>query len=403
MANYNYKITFSYVHKVSKSKYDQYDFGTNNVAGCIIHSDYINNNMPVIILDIAIESVIANIMVDTNNIQNDYIVLNISKYNAEDDMQIELPYISERFNYYTFDSINKRAAIDFADDNPMDKNSLIRTIKLGLIKADSMRANSIVFSGVIKNTTPQNIVQYGLNKAGLTSLVEPFDYNAPMDQVIIPPSTSLSKIIKHLNSLSVFYKTPYRFFIDFDITYLLSSSGSIVVRKGNKINSIVFDIGDITYIDYIDEGMYELKKQGLYYIPVTFNDCQLADNYINSQQYSSITAVTSRSSKTIKPNLKSGDNATTTTKTIRIANDNMGMADNIAASLSNSNTTVSIYKVGVDNSIFTPNKGYSIRYNNTYDESHNGDYLLRSKQEIFIKDGDSFLSSVMLNLAKLGS
>ncbi len=405
MANYRYKISFTYMHKTSKGKYSEYAFDDMNVLGCIIHSDYVNNNMPIIIMDISIESKIANMMVDTSNIQNDYIIFSISKFNSDDDMEIELPYISGIFNYYTFEQINKNASIDYNEEiNPTNSNVLTRRIKIGLIKNDNILSNAISLNGIItKKTTMQDIVQYCLGQTGVATLVEQFDYNTALTQTILPPLTSLNKILQYLNSISVFYKTQYRFFIDFDIIYLISSSGNAIPRKGENIHSILFDIGDVGDKESKIEGMFTIKQQGFYYIPITFNDCQLADNYITSQQYNSIAAITNSDYTSSKLNLRSGDNSVNLTKTIRINNDNTHMVENISSSIANSNTNVSIYKVGVDNSIFTPNKEYSIKYSNTYDESHNGNYLLNSKQEVFTKDGNRFASSVMLSLAKIGS
>lgn len=405
MANYRYKISFTYMHKVSKTKYDEYNFDNMNVLGCIVHSDFNNNNMPIIIMDISIESKIANILVDTANIQNDYIILNINKFNIDDEMEIELPYISGIFNYYTFEQINKHASLDYNEEiNANNPNNLTRQLKIGLIKNNNILSNAISLNGIITNkTTMQDVVQYCFEKTGMPTLVEQFDYNTILNQAILPPLNSLSKILRYLNSISVFYKTQYRFFIDFDTIYLISSSGNAIPQKGETIHSILFDIGDVGDRESKIEGMYTIKQQGLYYIPITFNDCQLADNYITSQQYSSIAAITNSDYTNSKLNLRSGDNSVNLTKTIRINNDNTHMIENISSSIANSNTNVSIYKVGVDNSIFTPNKEYSIKYSNTYDETHNGNYLLNSKQEVFTRDGNRFASSVMLSLAKIGS
>ncbi len=405
MANYRYKINLTYVHKTGKNKYVNYSFtSADNVAGCIIHSDYVNNNMPIIILDLYIQSKIANIMLNTDNMQSDYIILNISKFDINDDMEIELPYIEGIFNYYSFDQIDKSAVVNFDENiNQNDPDLIMRKIKIGLHKSDLIRGNSIVTNGIINNTTMQDLVQDCLNRSGLKTVVEQFNYNTKLDQIIIPPSESLSKVIENLNEISVFYKTQYRFFMDFDVTYLISSSGNAVPKKGETINSVMFDIGDITDKTVELEGVQIIKKRGFYYVPITFKDCQLADDYIASQQYSSLTVIGSNSIGQTNLDLRSGDNAINLTKTIRINNNNSHMIENLASSIANSNTAVSIYKVGVDNSIFTPNKEYSIKYNNTYDENHNGYYLLNSKQEVFVKDGNRFVSSVMLSLNKIGS
>ena len=401
MANYRYSIKLSYMHKVSKNKYQQYDFDIKNVKSMIIHSDYISNNMPIIIMDLAVFDQIANIMIDTNNIQNDYIILNVNKIDKEDELGMELPYISGEFSYYTYDQIDKHAKIKYAEDVNYQTSS--RIIKIGLIMRDNIIANAISLNDVLTDITMQGAVQYCMSKCGKPVLIEPFNYNPSYKQLIVPTLQSLSKIISYFNGISVFYKTAYRFFIDFDIAYLISSSGNSIGRKGESISSIILNIGDIDDPLSRIEGMSILKKQNMYYIPIMFKDCQLADDYIRSQQYSSLTAISTTGSQTAKLDLRSGDNAVDAIRTVRINNDNVHMLENITSSIANSSTVVSIYKVGVDNSIFTPNKEYSIQYNNTYDKSHNGKYLLNSKQEIFMRDGDVFTGAVMLSLAKIGS
>lgn len=404
MVNYRYNISFIYSHKKGKGKVKNYTFGPANVTGCIIHSDYVHNNMPIIIMDITIQSSIANMMVDTANMSNDKIILTINKININDEMGIEIPYIKGTFNYYTFESINKKASIELNPEiNQNNPDNLMRNIKIGLIMTDMINANNVAVNGIIKGSTMQDTVQYCLNMTGMDSLVEQFEYNEKMRQTIVPPLSTLSKLIKYLNDVAVFYSTSYRFFIDFDTIYLISSAGNAVAKKTETITSVMFDIGDIADKESKKEGMQILSKQKIYYVPVTFQDCQVGDNYITSQQYNSITGIGDNTSGDSSLDLITGDNAIVSTKNIRVNNNNMNMVQNIASGMANSNTIVNLFKVGADNSIFTPNKAYVIKYNNTYDESHNGNYIINTKQEIFTKDGSCFASGVMLSLAKIGS
>lgn len=406
MKNYRYTISIKYMHKTGKNKYSEYTFTTMNIKNLVIHSDYDNNNMPVILLDLALHNNIADLIVNTQNIQNDYMILDISKIDLNDEFNIEVPYIKGAFNYYTYEQPDKYSKVD---DDPYNT----RIIRVGLIKSECITTNSTAYNGVFANTTMQDIVQYCLNISGVASgkssninmLIEQFEYNTKFDQIIIEPKQSLSQLISYLNNMAVFYRTPYRFFIDFDTAYLISSSGNAVPKTGESITSILFDIGDIDNMSSRMEGMDIIKKRNLYYIPVQFKDCNIADNYITSQQYSNIATISSSggASAITKLDIRSGDNSVSALKTIRIDNDNEHMIENIASKLANSNTFVSIEKVGLDNSIFTPNKEFSIQFNNTYDESHNGKYLLVRKQEIFLRDGNSYSSSVLLNLAKIGS
>jgi hypothetical protein len=272
---------------------------------------------------------------------------------------------------------------------------------LGLIKQESIQGNAQSFNGIVSNTTMQDLVQHYLNKAGFSTLVEQFDYNSQFTQIIVPSLQTLSKTIEHLNSISVFYKTSYRFFIDFDTTYLISSSGNAVPKKGESMNSIMFNIGSVTDKASHIEGMTINKAQKMYYIPILISDCNVADDYATSQKYGSVTAITSSGSSTSTIDTLQGSNAVSSTLTVRLGNDNTHMIENISSKISNSATSVSLYKIGIDNAIFTPNKEYSIQFNDTYSDTHNGRYLLNSKEEIFIKDGSSFIGAVLLNLSKI--
>lgn len=411
MANYRYKISVTYMHKVSKNKYEEYNFNTMNIKNAIITSDYMKNNMPIILMDLAIQVKVADLIVNTQNIQNDYMILDISKIDVDDDFGIEVPYVKGMFSYYTFEQPNKHAKFEY--DSKFDDRLNTRTIRIGLIKSECIITNSTAFSGILKNTTMQNVVQHCLNIAGkasggstnITTLVEQFNYNQSFNQLIIEPRQSLSQLISYLNNIAVFYKTAYRFFIDFDTLYLISSSGNAIPRKGEPITSVLFDIGDIDDQLSRVEGMDIIKKQNLYYVPIMFRDCHVADNYITSQQFSNIATIASSggASSTKKVDLRSGDNSVSAMKTFRIENDNEHMIENIASTIANSNTFVSIEKTGIDNGIFTPNKEFTIQFNNTYDESHNGNYLLNAKQEVFLRDGNYFSASVILSLAKIGS
>lgn len=403
MANYRYRVSMTYMHKISKSKYKSYDIDGMNINNLVIHSDYINNNMPIILATIVIDSALANIMVNTTNIQNDYIILHINKYDAEDQFGLELPYVEGIFNYYTYDPINKNASIDYNESANHSNTSILRKVQIGLIKQESVKANAKCFNGILSKTTMQDMIHYVLNNAGLPSLVKQLDYNTVFDQIVIPSMQTVSKTLEYLNNIAVFYKTPYRFFIDFDTTYLIDSSGDAFGRKGETITNILLNIGDNIDRGSSSEGMIIDKKKNLYYIPILFGDCDVADNYITSQKYNKIAVISSGGSTSTTLDLNTGDNAVGNTKTIRISNDNEHLIENIAANIANSNTIASVSKVGVDNSIFTPNKEFTIQYNNTYDAKHNGKYLLDVKQETFIKESEYFTSMVTLTLSKIGS
>ena len=94
---------------------------------------------------------------------------------------------------------------------------------------------------VAKNVTMYDIVKY--NTSHINNLIiEPFSYNDIFDQFILPPHDSLNKTLQFLNNQRVFYSTPYRYYKDFDYTYIVSSAGNLTERQGDPYGSIIISI-----------------------------------------------------------------------------------------------------------------------------------------------------------------
>ena len=92
---------------------------------------------------------------------------------------------------------------------------------------------------------------------GVPLLIEPFNYNEKIDQLIVPPKDSLMKTVEYFNKIKVFYDTSYRFYIEPKCVYLISSSGKPVAKKGEKYDTCLFNIRSITDPASARPGMIE--------------------------------------------------------------------------------------------------------------------------------------------------
>jgi len=239
----------------------------------------------------------------------------------------------------------------------------------------------------------------------LPILIEPPRNNVVLSNKVIPPINSVSKSLEYLNSINVFYSTPYRFFIDFDKAYLISSSGRPVKAKGENIGTVIISI--YHYKDDQEakiQGMITNKHQSLYELYANSLDCELSDNSLSEKSFSRISATNASGNKIdgALTSVPSDSIITAKTKSIRIQNDNNGILGNMIASIDASAVQILVQKTDIDSAVLTMNKEYIIRADDAYGtKKYNGRYLLVRKRELYVRDDDTFTMNVMLLFKKV--
>ena len=103
----------------------------------------------------------------------------------------------------------------------------------------------------------------------------------------------------------------------------------------------------------------------------------------------------------IKSLNSNADYSTTKIKNIRLNNDNEHMMENIVSDFNSSNIYVNISKNNLDTDLFTINKRYSINHIERYMD-FNGNYLLCRKREIYMRQDDTFIMNMILNMRMVG-
>lgn len=391
MDRYKYSIELSYIkQKENTSK----KIRSENIKSIIIDRDYINNNLPVIFMNIVLDKKLIDDMI--KNYTKNTMVLTIYKYvYIEGKMTTKTKYIHEEMMYFLTEDLNYRNSVDYSDKENKEREDIYKTISIGLMGLNSINNNKKTFNTILKKSSMINAVYHCTSHINM--IIERFDYNKIHDELIITPQSTTSSVIKYLNSINVFYKTPYRFFIDFDCGYLLSSSGKGVPKKGESINSIIITVRDPLDQKAMVEGMttsYETKN---YQIDISAADTELQENKITEKVYTSISSISEDGlSKATDLNINQSKYSNSKTEIIRVPKSNPNLIENISAATKQTSSHISMNKIDIDLSIFTPNKRYLIK---NYD-GHNdrdGDFILVRKRDLFyLESDDVFLGSVIL-------
>ena len=374
-----------------------YGIETSAVKTISIDSDYINNNMPMIFITLGVYKSLANKML--LNQDKGLFILDIKRcvYNSGNP-GLYTNYISDKFIYFIAGDIDIDNSVEYKEDEPDDDT----IVTLGLLSLDHVNKNKKSINGVLNGKLSS--IMYYLT-SDLPILIEPPKKNVMMNGLVIPPINSVAKSLEYLNSLQVFYETPYRFFIDFDKSYLISSSGKTVKAKNDSISTIVINI--YHWEDDPEskiQGMITNKEQSVHQINFSSSDCEISDNNISEKLFKNLNA-TNASGNNISGKLShvsSKSPIVNKSRTVRIGNDNNALLNHMIYSIDSSSVQMVIQKTDIDSEVFTINKEYYIEASNAYGtDTYNGRYILVRKRELYVRDDETFTMNTMLSFKKV--
>lgn len=368
---------------------ETYAIETSNITSIIVDHDYVHNNMPMIFCSVTISSELLDLMLENQN--TGLVIFNLRRAVANSDMpDLFTDYITDEFIYFITDSSSEM----------MNEGHTYKQTTIGLLSRKCINKNKKLINGVVSGNLT-SLMYYVTGH--MPVVIEPPTKNIVFENRILPPMNSISKMLSYINSLNVFYDTPYRFYIDFDCAYLLSSSGKAVKKDGEKISTILLNCKNEYDMAVQSKGMYVDESKSLLEIIIDEEDYEIADDHILEKSYSKVTAANASgkvSSKSI--NVLDHSNIVEKTRSIRVMNDNDGLLDNIIASANQSTVKIMVQKEFIDSSDLTLNKEYVVKMDEIYNyEDYNGRYLLTRKRDIFIRTDDQFTSTTMLMLDKV--
>ena len=374
-----------------------YTIETYNIKSICIDKDYIANNMPMIFITIGVYKSLANKMI--LNQDRGLFILDMKRciYNSGSP-DLYTKYINDKFIYFIAGDIDVDNSIEYKEDEPDD--DIIVTI--GLLSLDHVNKNKKQVNCIVDGKLSS--IMYYLT-SDLPILIEPPKRNIMMNGLVIPPMNSVAKSLEYLKSLHVFYDTPYRFFIDFDKSYLISSSGKSIKAKNETITTIIMNI--YHWEDDPEskiQGMNINKPRSVYQINLSSSNCELSDNNLSEKMFRNINAANTSGNKISGKlsHISAKSPIANKYRTIRVGNDNDGLLNHMIHNIDSSAVQIVVQKTDMDSDIFTINKEYHIDALNAYGTSiYNGRYLLVRKRELYVRDDDRFTMNVMLSFRQV--
>ena len=297
MAQLKYEYTFDLKYKnKSDGKITQID--QNNIKSLTIYKEYDKYNMPICTMNLVLDKNLADDII--TKMEENTFILTAYKIQADNESAVNELYFTEEFSYLTDDDTNKGKSLDYmkTDDKEETREDVYRYLKIGLISKSLVDSNLHPNNATIYNSSMQDIVVDLLN-IGVPLLVEPFTETETVSQLIIPPKESISKTLDYLNTVRVFYNTGYRFFMDFENTYLVSKAGKATLRTLDKYETVKFNLAELGSNESLLEGFKDDGESKSYIIDVPTTDIKYGKDNVLNKELNGFTAVID-ASKTIQ-------------------------------------------------------------------------------------------------------
>lgn len=393
-AQYRYKVEMTYLNLL---KNKNTIIRTECIKSIVIDHNYDVNCMPILYASLLLDKELLDDMI--LNANDNLMLITVYKYDELTDTKQDIECFRDRFTYFLPNDVNKNKDLDYNEYT--EAQSLEHTytnVTLGLMSIKMINRNKRAIGLNVTNNTIFDCVKYCTS--GFDNLIiEPFVFNNTYDRIMMPEQESINKALRFLNSYRVFYYTPYRYYQDFNYTYIISSSGRAISRDDETFSNVVIHIRDITEGDANEVGVAINKTSGAYEVDVNYVNAQVYDNTIVNKSKNKLKGVSSTGATT-KSLINTSSYSTDKTSIVRLNNDNDNMIYNMEAEMNNNNVLVYFCKNDLDMDVFTINKKISIHHIDRYIE-FNGDYLLNRKRECLVREDDTFLMTTMLNLSRI--
>ena len=375
-----------------------YNIPMNSIKSIMINYDYDKNTMPIIYLGIRVSSTLYNLMV--NNAETATMSFRLFKFDDKANSTVSEPYIEDNFSYVmpsdpNYNEVMEKVVSDSSYSNTDNADSYLDGY-IALTSIKSIADNMKLFNTIVKDTDIMSVVHTFTHH--LNMCIEPFDNTDQIDQFIIPPITSITKLLSFLNRNYSFYKSGYRYFRGFSTTYLLSTRGKAIGEGSNKFDTVIISICDPLNYESKSNAIELDRKNHAYIIYVDANDTSLKlDKYANKMFNSLITVDTQGNS--IESELDVIPTPDSTQKVLFDRNSNLDIMYKTKGTIESSSIIVTIHKTEIDSTILTPNKKYQIKH---YSDSrkYDGTYLLSYKKEMLRQQGNVYIGNVLFGLRK---
>ena len=234
---YRYTIEMYYLDTINEKNVE---IKNECLKMLVIDHNFMQNCMPVIMASLKLDKALVDDMI--KNCNDNMIMLAINKYDDLTDDKQEVECIRKKFTYFLPKSANKNDPIDYNEVTEEENlGNTYTEVQIGLLCVDHINNNKHACEIMAKNNTIYDCVKYVTSHIS-RMIIEPFSYNSEFEQLIMPTKDSVEQALQFLNDFRVFYYTPYRYYNDFNYTYIISSSGRATEKQDELYSSIIIDI-----------------------------------------------------------------------------------------------------------------------------------------------------------------
>ena len=364
-----------------------------SIVSITIDSNFDVYNRPIIYLFYNIQSRIYDKMVA----QYETATINLRiKKKGTSSGSIGKDYIHDNFSYLIktdpdyYRGLKEKQRIEVDEDEYVSGT-------IALFKKSNINEIKKMHCDIIKNSTMASIIhKYTKHKK---MIIAPLQSTKKIDTIIIPPMESVTELISFLNEFDALYDRKYRYFEDFDITYLLDGAGT-PVHGTDEYDTIIINVVEPDKELSKHPGIFidDQSRSYMIYVdaPTTTMNIDIAENV----EYNSIVGISS-SGEITKISLNNDIDGKGDRPLIqRIYNDNTRMIQNLKHEMDSTSIVLQINKTELDGSLFTPNKRYMVRNYSTY-KMYDGKFMISFKKEVMVKDGVNYIPSMIIGLRKI--
>lgn len=375
---------------------------SDHIVYMMIDSNYIENVLPIIYISMTINNTLYNNIMEYQNTGKFY--LNVKSNNVFSATSLAKNILSGSFNYVP-STTNPNYAVDLRASDNQNYDDAYRTITVGLVSDVMTSTLRKSFNGVYENIDTHTLISLALEDT--TAVVQIPTYSEHYDQLVIPPMTSRYKMLQFIFDKDPYYDTEFRYFMDFDTSYLLARDGELITSS--NVENVVIDVRAVTDEEAMVDGVEHYN--GSNYIYVNAADSNITINKSINQIADKVVAYDDQLEQAQIYNLDmSGGSVSMTPTQMSSANSQKDSDKRVYVrtkagnlyknSFENSGITLEIVKQNVDPGIFTPEKQYNVRYYQD-DSKYNGQYILIYKRVMYKSAAGEFTTTVNLGLQKL--
>lgn len=343
----------------------------------VIESDYENSTTPIIYLSLSVNFDLYSLILEYKDSATFY--LNIDKTNLNSKSSLYRNHIKGNFAYIP-STTNPNYEQDLSASGESSSDESYKKLMIGLISIDLANNLRKSFNAVYRNIDTETLL--GVATEGTNCIIEQPDYNYEYDQILIPPVSSRYQLIRYLFDLDAFYKTQFRFFMDFDRSYLISKSGKSI-SSDSTLDDVIIDIKSLkekeAFVDGID------IKNNAYYVYVNPANANVKLDESTEKVANHILVYDDELGVT-NLDLSINNRSDSTTKQIFLRSHN---ADFEKFNIETTAVSITLSKQYIDGSYFVPNKNINIINYDDYSK-YNGKYNIVSKKECYQASGSDY-------------